>query len=413
MKLHLTTQLGSIWWLLTFLTTSSYAQDSLRLSWQLTTDCPTNTVSAILQTEREVSLNGLQMTIDWDTTALAYLDFQSYQLNNPVFGEDETDKGFSGFIWTNTGGQRLTTNDTLVQLIFRLKKCTVEDSQISILNDPVAIKAVQLSPTFEIVELEVIEEPAQITGQPCSFIELLIDQDLLCPRDSATLMIPNGVISSWSDTSATLFRRDPSTVIARPKTTTEYAFILNDVCGEDTSTVTLEVLSNNVTAGMDTCIGFGSTISLNAQNALIYQWQPSDFPVSNPTIANPTVSPEKTTFYVLEALDSNDCQIVDSVGVFVSDNPQLAIEKINFLTPNDDGFNDVLEFKNLEKFRTNSLKVYNRQGVPVYERVDYQKNEERWRGQFRNTNLPLPAGVYFYVLRVNDSEIKQTLNLLR
>jgi len=94
----------------------------------------------------------------------------------------------------------------------------------------------------------------------------------------------------------------------------------------------------------------------------------------------------------------------------VANNP-LDILAINLITPNGDGKNDVLEFGNISKYGVNSLKVYNRWGDLIYNKVNYQDDEERFDGTYKGKQLP--AGNYFYVLAFRDGEIKQTLTILR
>lgn len=61
----------------------------------------------------------------------------------------------------------------------------------------------------------------------------------------------------------------------------------------------------------------------------------------------------------------------------------------NVFTPNGDGKNDLLEFKNLQFFPSTSLTVFNRWGKKIYKSSDYQNN---WTGDGHSD------GVYFFVL---------------
>ncbi len=83
------------------------------------------------------------------------------------------------------------------------------------------------------------------------------------------------------------------------------------------------------------------------------------------------------------------------------------IELPNIFSPNNDGMNDKLEFKNLEFFKDSRLVVTNRWGKVVYEEERYDMFNN-WRGD------DLAEGVYFYVLTMPDgTEYVGTLTLKR
>jgi gliding motility-associated-like protein len=81
------------------------------------------------------------------------------------------------------------------------------------------------------------------------------------------------------------------------------------------------------------------------------------------------------------------------------------------ITPNGDGKNDILEFQGASKFGQNTLKIYNRWGDLVYQKLNYQLDDERFDGT-RNGS-PLPAANYYYILSFRSGEIKQTLTIVR
>ena len=65
----------------------------------------------------------------------------------------------------------------------------------------------------------------------------------------------------------------------------------------------------------------------------------------------------------------------------------------NVFSPNNDGYNDVLEFTNLEFYPNSDLIVYSRWGNVVYESASYRNT---WNGRDASD------GTYFYVLHVSD-----------
>jgi gliding motility-associated-like protein len=67
----------------------------------------------------------------------------------------------------------------------------------------------------------------------------------------------------------------------------------------------------------------------------------------------------------------------------------------NIITPNGDGINEFLEFKNLQYFKNNKLLIYNRWGTLLYQSDDYKNN---WTGK---DNVD---GTYYFILDVPDKK---------
>ena len=102
------------------------------------------------------------------------------------------------------------------------------------------------------------------------------------------------------------------------------------------------------------------------------------------------------------------CEVVDWVKVLVASDPAQFVKRINMISPNGDGKNDVLEFKDIEKYGSNTLTVYNRWGDVIFQKINYQSDAIRFDGTYKG--LDLPAGTYYYVLAFNTGEIKQTFD---
>jgi gliding motility-associated-like protein len=84
------------------------------------------------------------------------------------------------------------------------------------------------------------------------------------------------------------------------------------------------------------------------------------------------------------------------------------LEIFNLVTPNGDGDNDVFTIRNIELYPNNTVEIYNRWGVLVYEAKGYGQNGNYFRGisEGRVTisqSSELPVGTYFYVLRYQNN----------
>ena len=147
----------------------------------------------------------------------------------------------------------------------------------------------------------------------------------------------------------------------------------------------------------------------NGSNIISWNW---NFDFNNYGVANPnfafTQGPHTVlynnqgTYSVwLEVTADNNCK--DTV---VKD--YLIVNDIiapNVFTPNGDGHNDFLVFKNLEYQPMNHLIIFDRWGRNIYETDSYLNN---WDGDGHS------AGTYFYILTVKGIDpIKGTVTILR
>lgn len=79
-----------------------------------------------------------------------------------------------------------------------------------------------------------------------------------------------------------------------------------------------------------------------------------------------------------------------------------------FVTPDGDGINDQFIIDGLEDYPNNTLNIYNRYGVLVFSQQNYL-NEFIGVSNRQNVHYKysgLPSGVYYYILSVNDLELK-------
>jgi len=79
-----------------------------------------------------------------------------------------------------------------------------------------------------------------------------------------------------------------------------------------------------------------------------------------------------------------------------------------FLTPNGDGKNDFLVLDGISESPNNLLQIFNRYGVLVYSKANYNNEFNGLSNQktLINGDRGLSAGVYFYILALYDLKIK-------
>jgi gliding motility-associated-like protein len=109
--------------------------------------------------------------------------------------------------------------------------------------------------------------------------------------------------------------------------------------------------------------------------------------------------------------DVNDNGIPDYIE-FNNGNPNAedGVEVFDIMTPGDgDGLNDVFVIRGLDKYPNNTVKIYNRWGVLVFETRGYGLNNNFFTGESNGRvtieqSKQLPVGTYYYVLEyVNNS----------
>ncbi|WPO78213.1 PKD domain-containing protein [Flavobacterium sp. KACC 22761] len=104
---------------------------------------------------------------------------------------------------------------------------------------------------------------------------------------------------------------------------------------------------------------------------------------------------------------------------FVDDNPTVVdvvncvIEVFNAVSPNGDGINDEFQIQGLECYPNNSVEIYNRWGVKVFETSGYGSNRNIFQGYSdARTTISrgdrLPDGTYFYTLKYQDETSNRT-----
>ena len=236
------------------------------------------------------------------------------------------------------------------------------------------------------------------------------DQLTICPGDSVQLVASGADTYEWIDTSASLSATDIANPFAFPIYTSSYIVMASNDCAEAMVSLEVEILPVSAAAGPDTCIAVDTEARLSASGGIDYMWIETPYPVSDVNSREPTTEPKETATYVVLITEANGCQVRDSLNVLVANDPAV-IKGINLITPNGDGKNDVLEFQELAKFNTNTLRVYNRWGTLIYQKLNYQSDGERFDGTYKGKQLS--AGNYFYILTLQSYELRQTLTIVR
>jgi len=124
----------------------------------------------------------------------------------------------------------------------------------------------------------------------------------------------------------------------------------------------------------------------------IYKWTPATG-LSDPNIQFPRATPATTTTYTLTVATSTGCTTQSSETIYVINN--LVVP--NTFTPNGDSINDFWAINHLSDYANATVKIYDRNGMIVYESKGYPTP---WNGTRNGGNLPV--GAYYYIIDLKD-----------
>ncbi len=253
-----------------------------------------------------------------------------------------------------------------------------------------------------------IEVSTQQEAEPVS----LGEDRILCPGDSVVLSVPLSYSDvRWSRDGVRVPGQANELRVRNPGIYEVEARTSNGCLATGTIRISLSMAGG--AASGDGTIEVGDSLQLMASAGSDYLWSPG-LGLSCTQCPDPVASPDSTTIYRVQFRNQDGCRVIDTVRVRVNDPEEMfRFEPITLITPNGDGLNDELYFDGLETYMANEIKVFNRWGQIVFSRVDYQLRGDLWDGTFRGQ--PLPAGVYYYILRVDEDDlfIKQALTLVR
>lgn len=182
--------------------------------------------------------------------------------------------------------------------------------------------------------------------------------------------------------------------VSHPQSSVTYQVIVADnVCFTDTQTVKIIVDPLPVVdAGQDQSILAGEVATLNANGTGIgYIWSPGTT-LSCTECQQTNASPEYTTTYNVETVDSFGCRASDSVIIRVICHDNVVYIP-NAFTPNHDNKNDEFSVRSVGLKAVISFKVFDRWGALLFET---DQMDDGWDGTYKNQELA--PGVFVYTV---------------
>ncbi len=101
---------------------------------------------------------------------------------------------------------------------------------------------------------------------------------------------------------------------------------------------------------------------------------------------------------------------IESYGVFTLARVKSSLSDLivyNAVSPNEDGMNDYFKIEGIENYKKNSVEIYNRWGVKVFESSGYDNVVNVFKGFSEGratvkTGDKLPVGTYFYIINAEN-----------
>ncbi len=226
-------------------------------------------------------------------------------------------------------------------------------------------------------------------------------QAKLCFGQSVNLHADGAMRYEWLPAKG-LSNPHSATPVAKPETTTTYSVIGTDAkgCFKDTGYITVSVNAlPTVDAGDDKRIVSGSPadlVPIVSADVTEVNWSPtgSIFRNSGNGI---TVKPLASTEYTVEVINAGGCSAKDKVNITVtSAGGEVFVP--NTFSPNADGSNDLFYPRAAGSVKINRLKIFNRNGVAVFEKMNFYTNDvsAAWDGTSKGARLV--ADVYMYAI---------------
>ncbi len=168
--------------------------------------------------------------------------------------------------------------------------------------------------------------------------------------------------------------------------------------------------------------GESAELSADAIENTVLHWYADE--ALSVELDSPVVVPESTTTYWVVAENEIGCRseaipvtlVVEHFDRKKCEKLYTSIKIEQFVSPNGDGKNDTWSLEGLLKYCVKCkqkavIRLFNRWGEKVYETTNAKFKEEPFKGysnnslDFRNSN-PLPEGIYFYIISINDEKEK-------
>ncbi|RXK86549.1 PKD domain-containing protein [Filimonas effusa] len=229
--------------------------------------------------------------------------------------------------------------------------------------------------------------------------------DSLCTGESVQFNVSGAETYRWEPATGLSNATLPNPV-ASPSATTTYVLTGADTknCFSQKVNVTVAVFPIPVfhilgDSVRNLNIGYSDTLRTSSSDDINrWVWTPGNW-LSCTNCPEPIISAKRDIVYTARVYNAGGCTSSDQVTVHVLCNG-ANIFMPNTFSPNNDGMNDQFYPRGRGLISIKSLRIFNRWGQPVFEKLNFNANsaQDGWDGNFGGK--PASADVYVYIMEV-------------
>jgi gliding motility-associated-like protein len=235
----------------------------------------------------------------------------------------------------------------------------------------------------------------------------------VCKGNSIELKPSGAAFYQWIGNTDGLTNTSIPNPLATPPETLIYTVVGSDKDKCFTDTASIQVLVNpapTVDAGQSVEILMGSPYQLQpvaSSDVQKWNWSPSKY-LSCISCQTPETRPIEPMNYKLTVTNNFGCTASDTVSIklFCSES---RIYIPNSFSPNNDGVNDRFSIKGQGIRIVKSLRIYSRWGEVLFERSNFQVDDQSaaWDGRFKGVLVPIGSYIYFTEMSCNEQTFTQ------
>lgn len=169
----------------------------------------------------------------------------------------------------------------------------------------------------------------------------------------------------------------------------------------DISSLDVDASNDEITLDED------NFVRLTAVGLTNVNWEPTDI-FDNPNAIDVTAFPDQpSTTIIVTGTDDNNCTVSSQLTLTLDN-----LRPKRTFSPNGDGLNDCWEILNSSQPNTEGCKIYvfDARGRNIKVADAPFENNCVWDGNFNGS--PVPEGVYYYVLKCDDSQMSKSGSIL-
>lgn len=240
------------------------------------------------------------------------------------------------------------------------------------------------------------------------FTLILPAQAAMCKGGSVQLTASGADSYQWINNTGGLSATNVANPFASPVASAVYTVVGRDAqrCFSDTAGIAVTVHPlPAVDAGPGAEILAGGSYQLlptTSNDVTAYVWSPAKY-LGCTTCAAPLSAPLEPVLYTLTASNAFGCSASDTVSVRLLCG-QSRIYIPNAFTPNNDGRNDKFLLTGQGIRLVKWLRIYDRWGGIIFERTNFNVNDQNAAWDGKQKGQPVPAGSYVYLAELSCNE---------